>query len=185
MAKARQVKLSPPPSQTTAVEGGDLTSTWKNWFSMLFDILQRQGLVAYPPQGQDGDESQYWHKVFDPAWAHMAINLQNDRVVNNGDIVGYWTSNVLPDWQIVSNLVDGTITIDNNNYEETGVYKLSVSGYIAGLKNSNYVFAIYINGQVTEITMPLVFGPNTETAALAWSGVVAIPADVLDANKSA
>lgn len=185
MAKARQIKLSPPPSQTTAVEGGDLTSTWKNWFSMLFDILQRQGLVAYPPQGADGDESQYWHKIYDPAWAHMAITLGNAEVVANGGIVQDWTFNPAMDWQLVSDLAAGTITADNNAYQESGYYNLSITGYVEGAKNNAYVFTLYANGSPTQLTMPLLFGPNTETATLAWAGVVHVAGSLFDGNNQA
>lgn len=185
MAKAKQIRVSPPPSQSSVLQGDDFTSTWKNWFALLYDVLEAQGLVSNPPEGADGTTPGYWHKLYDPAWAHMAITLGDDHTINNGQIITGWTRRVLDDWQLVSSLADGTITADNNDYEETGVYKLSLTGYVGGTKNSSYVFTAYVNGQPTQLEMPLLFGPNTETASLAWSGIVSIAASDLDANKTA
>lgn len=185
MAKAKQLKVSPPPSQSRALQGEDFTSTWKNWFALLYDVLEAQGLVSNPPAGEDGSQPGYWHKLFDPAWAHMVITLGSAEVVPNGGIVQNWDLNALDDWQLTSNLAAGTITLDNNDYEERGVYQLSVTGYAQGAKNTTYVFTLYVNGAPTPLTMPLIFGPNTETATLAWSGVVAIDDAMFDGNNQA
>jgi len=185
MAKARQIKVSPPPSQSKALLGEDFTSTWKNWFALLYDVLEAQGLVSNPPEGADGSAPAYWHKLYDPAWAHIAITLGNPHVVANQGVVQNWSTNVTNDWQLVSDLAAGTITVDNNDYEEQGFYQLSITGYVEGTKNSTYVFTLYINGSPTTLNMPMLFGPNTETSALAWSGVVKIDKASFDDNKQA
>ena len=187
MAKAKQIKVSPPPSQSKALLGEDFTSTWKNWFALLYDVLEAQGLVSKPPSGEDGGMPSYWHKVFDPAWAHMASTLQGPThpTIGVGSVIAPWETNVLNDWQLVSNISAGTITLDNNDYEETGVYQMSVTGYVGGSQGADYVITAYLNGVATGLDIPVSFAANASNGAVAWSGVVSISPDDLDENKQA
>lgn len=128
-----------------------------------------------PPLYLDDPHQQYWHIVRDTAWAHMRFeDLASPKEVNVGEPITAWTSKVINDWQLESDLLAGTITLAQET--DIGTYHVSISGFTTGGANNNWIVAVYANGAPTGIIMPVMYSPNTDGAPIAWSGVVSFPA---------
>lgn len=131
-----------------------------------------------PPDYHDDPHPQYWHKVLDPAWAHMYFeDFNTPKVITIGQVITNWTGNVVNDNQITSNPFAGTIVLDSSGlHSELGLYAMSITGFVEGA-NHNYVVSLYNNGAATSVRMPVIFSGSVTSSSIAWSGVVAISAN--------
>jgi hypothetical protein len=100
------------------------------------------------------------------------------KTVLNGAAIAGWTGNIISDWQLVSDLVAGTVVIDaGDEYPETGTYFISFSGYIEGTQNTNFIVTMYADGVPTLARMPIVLKGNATNTPISWAGLVHIPVD--------
>lgn len=136
-----------------------------------------------PPLYLENPHEQYWHKILDPAWGTMHFqDFTTPKTVTNGQIVTNWTENVIGDWQVVTDLVNGTITFDSSGVlSELGYYYLSISVFLEGAQNTSYALSVYMNGAVTGIRIPVILKGNATASNGSWSGVIGVTVNaVLD-----
>ena len=139
-------------------------------------LLDEKHVALTPPLYEDNPHWQYWHKELDPAWAHMFYqSVESPLVLNQGDTIQGYTSNALYDWQLTSDLANGTIVVDSSGgYSEVGTYQMSISGYADGANNADYVITLYANGAPTAARLLYRVPGNATSFTLSWSGVVHI-----------
>ena len=145
------------------------------WYRLLDDTH----LSLAPPDYHDDPHPQYWHKILDPAWAHMYFeDFANTKALTIGQVITQWTGNVVNDHQITSNPTTGTIVLDSSGlHSELGMYAISITGFVEGSANQNYVVSLYNNGTATAIRMPVIFAGTATSSSIAWSGIAAISAN--------
>ena len=140
----------------------------KNWINIH--------TTTTPPLYLDDPHEQYWHKMLDPAFAHMYYqDWDTGQTLTNGQVLGNYTGNVHSDWQLTSDLVAGTITVDNVGVKpETGVYLFAVSVIAEGMSNNTYGLTAYRNGVPGALAIPIVLKGNATVGSGSFSGTVFI-----------
>ena len=137
-------------------------------------LLDDKHVALTPPGYEDNPHPQYWHKILDPAWAHLFYqDFATPIALSVGQVIQNYTDRVLGDWQIVSDPVAGTIVVDDSGvYSETGTYQMSITGYAQGANNTSYVLTVYLDGNPTGVRIPCAVPGNATNVAISWSGVV-------------
>lgn len=140
----------------------------KNWIDVHTTIT--------PPLYLEDPHQQYWHKVLDPAFAHMHYqDWDAGQTLTNGQVLGNYTGNAHSDWQLTSDLVAGTITVDTDGIKpETGVYSISVGIVAEGTANTTYGITLYRNGVPGALAIPIVLKGNATVGSGSISGTVFI-----------
>ena len=146
--------------------------SWGTWYRIL-DSTHASSPGDGPDDHLEDPHYQYWHKVHDPAWAHMYFeDFATPKPLSEGEIFGGYTDNVISDNHVASNLATGKITLlDGGEAPTTGVYQISMNGYVEGSNNGTYVVTLYANGNPTLVRAPVIVPGNAVTASIAWSGV--------------
>ena len=180
-----QIKVPPPPNHSPITQE-EANVEWKNWFSLLYDVLESKGILSSPSNVPGGDDPVFWHKFYDPSWAHLGHTGPTAITVTLGQVIAGWEGNYTPDWQLESDPVAGTITISTDKYDETGYYSLNIGGFAQGTSNEDYYLELYANGAVTGIVMPISFKGSQTTTYFGFNGIVQVAsAGVLDIRLAA
>ena len=130
-----------------------------------------------PPQYLEDPHPQYWHKVLDPAFAHIYYqDWAVGQTLTNGQALSNYTAKVHDDWQLISDLVAGTITVDTTGTvkPETGVYAFSMNVVAEGSSNNTYGMTVYRNGVPGNLSIPIVLKGNATVGQGSMSGTVFI-----------
>lgn len=167
---------------STVAESSDVQlNSWLDRFKHSINLITWQ-LRAWINEHSRLDEPlflndphpQYWHKVQDSAWAHMYFqDFVTPKIVAPGGIVTGWTGKIIDDWQLVSDPVAGTVIIgDDPDFPKTGTYFMSLSGFIEGTQNTNYIVSMYADGVVSVGRAPVVLKGNATNVPVAWAGLI-------------
>ena len=147
------------------------------WDGAWHELLDTRHNTLTPPGYLDDPHTQYWHKVLDPAFAHIYYqDWDVGQTLTNGQALGNYTAKAHDDWQLISDLVAGTITVDtvSSVKSETGVYAFAMSIVAEGDANNTYAMTLYRNGVAGVLSVPIILKGNATVGQGSVSGTTFI-----------
>jgi hypothetical protein len=128
-----------------------LRSSWKNFAAGLFDSEVVEKLNEHQQVLDDGGallnpspdpHPQYFHLLNDTAWSGLHINAS--KLITLGSVIAPYDTNEPADWNMVSNLTAGTISIAQGN---GGGFQLNYYfTFQVAANGGTYTFELYLDG---------------------------------------
>ena len=163
-----------PPSNTDTLLSEYLTRMFRHVKNSLRSIFFWQ--VNHDTE--DDPHPKYLHVINDPAYAHMqAVYVSSPISIPEGEVIKPWTDRVIPDYNLVTDLVAGTVSTG----EYDGPYIISFTGSFGVAQTARFLLQMYVDGVQSNDGFYIHIPANVDGMPASWSGIMHLPShSILD-----